>query len=281
MGTSVDTVAEKPQGRVAARLARAYELQRSSSSGAERGAAVVEMEAALALARATPYEIEFRTRVELALALAEAYLVAGEMEKARGMIDEEAVFVEKIFQIMQATGTPEQKRAAAGGRIQVRDRARQLTLIGAEAPEIAVREWIEGEPATLADLRGRVVLLEFWATWCKPCQEMFPKLRRLDEEYRGRGLEVVALTRHYLASRDTAQSLDEELELMRNVIGQHDLKFRVGVAEDERTQELYGATGLPTLALVDRAGVVRYAHFGGGEDERFKSILTRCLDERV
>jgi thiol-disulfide isomerase/thioredoxin len=269
---------EKPQEHVARRLTRAYELQREAG---DLRAATTEMEAALAEARATPYEIEFRTRVELALALAEAYLAADELEKARGMINEEAAFVEKIFQIMQATGTPEQKRAAAGGRIQVRDRARQLALIGRQAPEIAVREWIQGDPATLADLRGRVVLLEFWATWCKPCQEMFPKLKRLDEEYRARGLEVVALTRHYLASRETAQSLAEELELMRAAVGPHDLKFRVGVAEDERTQELYGATGLPTLALIDRAGFVRYAHFGGGEDERFNRILTHCLGAPV
>ena len=276
-GISVDTPLEKPQARVAAQLKRAYELRRK---GGESHAALAELEAAMAQARATPYEIEFRTRVELALALAEAYLAAGELEKARLMIDEEAAFTEKIFQIMQATGTPEQRRAAAGGRVQVRDRARQLALIGTEAPEIAVSRWINGDPATLADLRGRVVLLEFWATWCKPCQEMFPKLRKLDEEYRARGLEIVALTRHYLASRETAQSLAEELELMRSMVEQHGLKFRVGVAEDERTQELYGATGLPTLAIIDRSGVVRYAHFGGGEDEKFNRILTHCLDAR-
>jgi thiol-disulfide isomerase/thioredoxin len=270
---------EKPQARVAAHLARAYELQRDGVGGAR--SAVMEMERALKLARASAYEIEFRTRVELALALAEAYVAAGQMEEARRMIDEEAAFTEKIFQIMQATGTVEQKRAAAGGRVQVRDRARQLALIGRVAPEISVKDWINGEAATLATLRGRVVLLEFWATWCKPCQEMFPKLRKLDEDYRARGLEVVALTRHYLASRETASSLAEELELMRSVVRQHDLKFRVGVAEDERTQELYGATGLPTLALIDRRGVVRYAHFGGGQDERFNEILTNCLDEQA
>ena len=274
-GISVNEASEKPQARVEAQLKRAYALQRK---GGELHAAVDELEAAMAQARATPYEIEFRTRVELALTLAEAYLAADELEKARRMIDEEAAFTEKIFQIMQATGTPEQKRAAAAGRVQVRDRARQLALINAEAPEIAVNEWLNGEPTTLAALRGRVVLLEFWATWCKPCQEMFPKLRKLDEAYRARGLEVVALTRHYLASRETAQSLAEELELMRSVVAQHDLKFRVGVAEDERTQELYGATGLPTLAIIDRTGVVRYAHFGGGEDEKFNEILTRYLD---
>jgi thiol-disulfide isomerase/thioredoxin len=269
---------EKPQERVRAHLARARELQRE---GVDARAAVNELERALAIARSTPYEVEFRTRVELVLALADAHLAFDEMEKARRMIDEEAAFVEKIFQIMQATGTPEQKRAAAGGRVQVRDRARQLALIGGEAPEIAVKEWISGERTTLADLRGRVVLLEFWATWCKPCQEMFPKLKRLDEQYRASGLEIIALTRHYLASRETAASLDDELELMRSHVRQHDLTFRVGVAGDERTQELYGATGLPSLALIDRAGVVAYAHFGGGEDERFNGILTRCLEAAV
>jgi thiol-disulfide isomerase/thioredoxin len=272
----MDAALEKPQGRVAARLARARELQRA---GGEAHAVVNELEMALEQARATPYEVEFRTRVELVLALADAHLAADERAKARSMIEEEAAFVEKIFQIMQATGTTEQKRAAAGGRVQVRDRARQLAILGAEAPDIAIKEWINGEATALRDLRGRVVLLEFWATWCKPCQEMFPKLKRLDEEYRAQGLEIIALTRHYLASRETASSLADELELMRRHVRQHDLTFRVGVAEDERTQELYGATGLPTLALVDRAGVVQYAHFGGGEDERFKRILTRCLEE--
>jgi thiol-disulfide isomerase/thioredoxin len=276
--TSVDTASEKPQARVAAHLSRAYELQRE---GQDFNAAATEMEMALSEARATPYEIEFRTRVELALALADAYLAVDQLEEARRMIDEEAAFTEKIFQIMQATGTPEQKRAAAGGRVQVRDRARQLALIGREAPEISVNEWINGEAITLASLRGRVVLLEFWATWCKPCHEMFPKLKKLDEENRARGLETLALTRHYLASRDTASSLAEELELMRSIVKQHDLKFRVGVASDERTQELYGATGLPTLALIDRTGVVRYAHFGGGEDARFNQILNRSLDAEV
>jgi thiol-disulfide isomerase/thioredoxin len=269
---------EKTQERVRAHLARAYELQRA---GGEARVAAHELETALAQARANPYEVEFRTRVELVLALADAHVASDEIEKACRMIDEEAAFVEKIFQIMQATGTPEQKRAAAGGRVQVRDRARQLALLGAEAPEIGVKEWISGEATTLADLRGRVVLLEFWATWCKPCQEMFPRLKKLDEEYRASGLEIVALTRHYLASRETASSLAEELELMRSVVKQHELTFRVGVAETERTQELYGATGLPTLALIDRAGVVRYAHFGGGEDERFHRILTRCLEVGV
>jgi peroxiredoxin len=110
---------------------------------------------------------------------------------------------------------------------------------------------------------------------------MFGKLKKLDEEYRERGLEVLALTRHYFAYRGTAESQADELELMRKTIDEHGLDFRVGVAESESTQELYGATGMPTLCLIDRRGVVRYAHFGGGDDSKFNEILIRCLDEQV
>jgi thiol-disulfide isomerase/thioredoxin len=160
----------------------------------------------------------------------------------------------------------------------LRDRARQVELLGRTAPEISVKTWINGEATSLEDLRGRVVLLEFWATWCKPCGEMFPKLRELDEQYRSRGLEVIALTRHYMAYRATAETQGEELELMRKVVREHGLRFRVGVSEDERTQDSYGATGLPMLALIDRKGFVRYAHFGGGVDPKFDEILKLCLE---
>jgi thiol-disulfide isomerase/thioredoxin len=273
--TGAPSAARKPQERVAAHLAAAFELRRGGDMTAARAC----LETALTDARSTPYEIEFRTRVDVAITLAEIYLALEEQEKARALLSEEAAFAERIFQLVQAGGTAEQKRAAAGGRVQLRDRARQVEILGSSAPEINVKTWINGEATTLLNLRGRVVLLEFWATWCKPCAEMFPKLRGLDAEFRERGLDVIALTRHYMAYRATADSQEDELELMRKVVGEHGLAFRVGVSEDERTQELYGATGLPMVALIDRSGVVRYAHFGGGVDPKFKEILVKCLDE--
>jgi thiol-disulfide isomerase/thioredoxin len=275
-GGAVADLPSKPQERVAAHLAGAFEQRRRG----ELQGATARLETALADARLTPYEIEFRTRVEVAITLAETYLAAGEVEKARSMLGEEAAFAERIFQVVQAAGDAEQKRAAAGGRVQLRDRARQLEILGAVAPEISVKTWINGEATTIEALRGQVVLLEFWATWCKPCGETFPKLRELDTEYRARGLEIIALTRHYMAYRATAATQEEELELMRKVVREHGLRFRVGVSEDEHTQELYGATGLPMLALIDRRGVVRYAYFGGGVDPKFNEILLKCLDER-
>ena len=212
------------------------------------------------------------------MTLADVYQSTGENQKACEMLAEELAFAEKITQIMQATGTPSQKRASTSGYLQVRDRATQMELIGQDAPEISVKEWIKGEPATLADLGGRVVLLEFWATWCKPCQEMFPKLQKLYEKEAGRGLEIIALTRHYMAYGGTAESRSDELQLMRRMVTESAVTFAVGVAEDERLQGVYGANGLPTVALIDRRSVVRYAG-PGADDPLFDDAIRRCLDE--
>jgi thiol-disulfide isomerase/thioredoxin len=282
MDSSIETpalpsAATTPGARIAARLERAFDLQDEG----RLSDAILELEAALTEARAAADELELPPRVQLAMELADVYQAAGEIEEASRMLAEETTFALNFFQSIVATGTLAQKRAAAGWVTQIRDRATQAALIGREAPEITIQTWINSAPLTLADLRGRVVLLEFWATWCKPCQEMFPKLKRLDEEYAARGLAVLALTRHYFAQRGTADSEAEELELIRKVVTDNGLEFPVGVAPDERTQSLYGATGVPTLALVDRSGIVRYAHFGGGEDDRFNEVLKLCLDEQV
>ena len=263
-----------PQERVAAFMGHAFELRQSGNLDK----ATAQLEQALAEARATPYEIEFQTRIQLAMSLADVYQLAGQIQKACGMLVEESAFAEKISQIMQATGTPPQKRAATSGYLQVRDRSTQMSLIGQEAPEIPVKEWIWGGPASLAHFRGRVVLLEFWATWCKPCQEMFPKLTKLHESKRSQGLEVIALTRHYMAFRGPAESMIDERQLMLNMVTEHGVNFHVGIAEDERLQGTYGANGLPTVFLVDRNGIIRYA--GPGEDDMtFNKPLQQCLEQ--
>jgi thiol-disulfide isomerase/thioredoxin len=263
------------QARVSARLDHAFELL---DEGRE-GAAATELEAALAEARAMPGEVEFQTRLQLAMTLADAYQAAGDLEKAREMLAEERDFAEENFQTAKATGTLAQKRFAASALVQIRDRATQVSLIGKEAPEFSVQTWINSDPITLASLRGSVVLLEFWATWCKPCQLMFPKLKKLHDDHHSQGLIILALTRHYFAQRGTASSEADELELIGSVLKNNGVEFPVGVAADERIQILYGAMGVPTLALIDRKGIVRYADFGDGADNRFDQILSRCLQE--
>jgi thiol-disulfide isomerase/thioredoxin len=273
---SVESVEVTPQERLMSRLERAIELR----GAGDADAAMNEMERALAEARQTPYEIKFQTRVRLTTMLTGSYLAAGKIQQAREMLAEESDYAEKIFELIQATGSVAEKRMANADRVQIRDLAIQLSLTGQPAPEIDGAQWINSEQQTLADLRGQVVLLEFWATWCKPCHEMFPKLKELHDEHAASGLRILALTRHYLAYGGDEAAREDELELIRRFVAERDLMFPIGVAEDERLQTLYGATGLPAVALIDRQGTVRY-RFGGGNDAMFHQVLKQCLDETL
>jgi len=87
------------------------------------------------------------------------------------------------------------------GRCQLRDRATQVALLGSAAPEIEVADWVLGQPTTLAEQHGKVLLLEFWVRWCRPCLAMFPVLRELHSRYAECGLTIAALTRYVLSPR--------------------------------------------------------------------------------
>lgn len=271
---AVETSGTTPQERLISSLERAIELR----SAGDADAATNELEQALAAARLTPYEVKFQTRVRTAAMLTSSYLANGRLQQAREMLAGESAYAEKIFSLIQTTGDAAEKRMANADRIQIRDLATQLNLIGQPAPEIAVAKWINSKPTTLAALRGQVVILEFWATWCKPCHEMFPKLNELQDAHAARGLKILALTRHYLAYGGDVTAREDELNLVRQFVAERNVKFTVGVAEDEQLQTLYGATGLPAVALIDRRGIVRY-RFGGGGDAMFQQILEECLSE--
>lgn len=265
---------EEQAVNISARLAQAEELW----TRGELNEAGVVLEDALAEARRSPYQIKFRARVQLITMLAGLYLAGQQTEKAREMLAAESAPVEQIFQFIQMAGAAEQKRAATGDLMQFRELVTKVALLGQPAPEIVIKGWINSAPLSLLSLRGRVVLLEFWATWCRQCAEVIPLLKRLRDEYAAQGLVIITLTRHYLAYPGMDAEQEKELQLIRNYVEQHGIEFPVGVADDEQTQEEYGAGGLPALVLIDRQGIVRYS-FGSGEDAGFNQLLRQCLSE--
>jgi thiol-disulfide isomerase/thioredoxin len=109
---------------------------------------------------------------------------------------------------------------------------------------------LSGEAIRLADLRGKVILLNFWATWCGPCRAEMPVIEALYQRYKDRGLEVVAVNLDILSTAGVAAFVQE--------VG---VTFRVGLDPSWSIARAYRVLGLPTTYLIDRAGhaVVREA----------------------
>jgi len=120
--------------------------------------------------------------------------------------------------------------------------------LGEPAPDLRLRD-LDGGQVRLADLRGRPVLVEFWATWCPPCVEALPHIQEIHDRYAERGLAVLAVT------------TDQDEAEVRAFLKSEGYTFPV-LWGDYQAQRDYMAFGIPRTCLVDRAGVLRYQSRG-------------------
>ncbi|HEV7904238.1 MAG TPA: TlpA disulfide reductase family protein [Pyrinomonadaceae bacterium] len=150
------------------------------------------------------------------------------------------------------------------------------------APEIAVADWIEQKPATLAGLRGRVVLLDFWALWCTPCHAALPHIAEWQEKYKERGLSVVALTEYRNTVNGRRVRTPQEEGELRRFKRASRLPFGFAVADTQETADAYGVTTIPVAVLIDRRGVVRFLNVGANETDiaELHDMIVRLLDEK-
>ncbi|MFV0389466.1 MAG: redoxin family protein [Pyrinomonadaceae bacterium] len=151
-------------------------------------------------------------------------------------------------------------------RRKFRQREKHLSLLGEPAIElVSIEKWMPGAPKTLASLRGKVILLDFWATWCGPCIEAFPNLREWNKEYKAEGLEIIGLTRLYGEAEGETVGKNDELTYLQKYKKEEDLPYDFAVALGQENQINYGATAIPTAVLVDRNGIIRYIRTGSSE----------------
>ncbi|TWT99579.1 Thiol-disulfide oxidoreductase ResA [Botrimarina colliarenosi] len=130
------------------------------------------------------------------------------------------------------------------------------SLEGKPAPEIAATQWLNsGEADALEDFRGKVVLVDFWGTWCGPCIQLLPEIRRLHDEYADRGLVVIGVH-----STKDADKAEEYVESNR-------LNWPIAVDKDEQTEKAFAVRNWPTCFLIDRQGKMRVAAIYKGDLE--------------
>ncbi|MEW6579703.1 MAG: TlpA disulfide reductase family protein, partial [Chloroflexota bacterium] len=138
-------------------------------------------------------------------------------------------------------------------------------VIGAPLPDITLTT-LDGETIRPRDLAGQIVLLNFWATWCVPCQSEMPLLQRLQDE-RAADVRVITITDPHLGQTERAIS---------EFLARHKLSLTVALAEEDGPLfRLFEVVQIPTTVFLDRAGVVRFRHLG----ELTEDDLSAYLDQ--
>lgn len=138
---------------------------------------------------------------------------------------------------------------------------------GAPTPAFAATRMDDGKPFALSDVKGKVTLLSFWATWCGPCRREMPVLQKLEAEYRSKGLALVTV------NMDDPDSRDEVAKFVQELAGPPPLVVFPG----PRMQEDWRAGTLPTLYVLGRDGQILLGHSGALSEDALRGQIEAAL----
>lgn len=144
-------------------------------------------------------------------------------------------------------------------------------FIGEMAPDFTAKD-IDGKDIRLSNYRGKIVLLDFWASWCGPCQQEFPFLIDFYNNHKNENFIVLAV------------NIDNEKENMLNFLRKNYMreKFPVIFDPEKKVPPIYDIQAMPTSIFIDKKGTIRYVHNGYNESSKkeFKKELTTLLSEK-
>jgi peroxiredoxin len=125
----------------------------------------------------------------------------------------------------------------------------QSSLLGKPAPAFEATTLVGPYSTKLADLRGHVVIVDFWATWCGPCTYTIPKLEELHAKYAASGLRIVGLS-------------SEDPALIREFVTRAAMTYTIGHDAQDKISSAYMREGIPMFVVIDKTGIVRHVIVG-------------------
>lgn len=201
---------------------------------------------------------------ELPLALGASIEVQAHTLAARGARSDAVLFLRQELKRWQASSM----------RARIQKNLHLLSLAGQPAPSLETSEYIGAKPVPLAQLKGKPVLLFFWAHWCGECKRQAPVLVRLQQEFGSRGLVVVGPTQRYgyvAGGRDASR--EEETRYIGEVRQSFYRALDMTVPVSSENFNAWGCSTTPTLAVLDRAGKVKLYHPGQMSYEELAPVV--------
>jgi thiol-disulfide isomerase/thioredoxin len=147
-----------------------------------------------------------------------------------------------------------------------------MALEGKPAPDVSLKT-LDGQDFKLSELKGSVVMMDYWATWCGPCRESLPHVNAIsqDKDLAAKGLKVFAVNAH------------EEKGKVEDFVKKNNFSFSVPLDPTGDFGKSYKVRGIPTTVIVGRDGVIKkvFIGFGPNSEEQIKDALKDALKETV
>ncbi|MHB8483288.1 MAG: peroxiredoxin family protein [Nitrospiria bacterium] len=143
-----------------------------------------------------------------------------------------------------------------------------MAKVGFTAPDLRLKN-IKGDIISLDSLRGKIVLVNFWATWCAPCRSEMPSMEELYRSFDRRNFEILAIS-----------SDEDGLRSVKPFQEEYQFSFPILIDETLLINDLYGVSSIPTSMIVDRKGIITNRFFGAVDwnDPRQKNLIAQMIN---
>ena len=145
-------------------------------------------------------------------------------------------------------------------------------LIGTPAPDITNEIWVNGPPLHLSDLKGKVVMVEFWTFGCYNCRNVEPYVKRWHQKYADKGLVIIGV-------HSPEFSYEQDFAKVKQYVHDHDIRFPIPIDNDFSTWNRYGNRYWPAIYLIDKRGVIRSVRIGEGGYQETERLIQSLLQE--